>query len=268
MFVDTHCHLSFPDFDDDRNEVIARLKEAGVSMLIDPGVDVPTSRASIALASEWDFIYANVGLHPHEATKPIADSTFAELTALAAAPKVVAIGEIGLDYHYADYNAAAQQNAFREMLKIAQQLDMPVVIHCREAWEDTLRLLDEERHSAMRGVMHCFSGDTSIASECIKRGFKLSIPGTITYKKSHLPDVVRTVSLDDLLTETDAPYLAPVPWRGKRNEPAYVRTVTETIAILREMPLEETARRIANNATTLFNIPLLRITHQTARIQR
>jgi len=257
MFVDTHCHLSFPEFDDDRNDVIARLKEAGVGLLIDPGVDVASSQKSIALASEWDFIYANVGLHPHEAIKPIDDSIFAELAALAVSPKVVAIGEIGLDYHYPDYNATAQQNSFREMLKIAQTLDLPVVIHCRDAWEDTLRLLDEERHSAMRGVMHCFSGDTEIAQECIKRGFKLSIPGTITYKKSLLPDVVRTVSLDDLLTETDAPYLAPVPWRGKRNEPAYVRKVTETIAILREMPLDETARHIAKNAATLFNIPML-----------
>jgi len=255
MFVDTHCHLSFPEFDQDRNEVIARLKEAQVRLLIDPGINIPTSKKSIALAREFDFIYANVGLHPHEAAQPVDDTIFAELAALATAPKVVAIGEIGLDYHYPDYNRSAQHDAFREMLRLARSLDMPVVIHCRDAWEDTLRILSEESHSAMRGVMHCFSGDTEIAKECIRRGFKLSIPGTITYKRSLLPELVRTLSLDDLLTETDAPYLAPVPYRGKRNEPAYVRSVTEAIATIREISLDEAATGIAHNAVEIFRLP-------------
>lgn len=257
MFVDTHCHLSFPEFDQDRSEVMARMKEAQVSLLIDPGVDVSSSKKSIALAREFDFIYANVGLHPHEATHPIDDTMFAELAALATAPKVVAIGEIGLDYHYPDYNRSAQHDAFREMLKLARSLDMPVVIHCRDAWADTLRILSEESHSAMRGVMHCFSGDREIAQECIKKGFKLSIPGTITYKRSLLPEVVRALSLDDLLTETDAPYLAPVPYRGKRNEPAYVRTVTEAIATIRGISLEEAAAGIAQNAAAIFKLPTI-----------
>jgi len=257
MFVDTHCHLSFPEFDQDRSEVIARLKEAQVRLLVDPGINISTSKKSIELAREFDFIYANVGLHPHEATQPVDDTIFAELAALATAPKVVAIGEIGLDYHYPDYNRSAQHDAFREMLKLARLLDMPVVIHCRDAWEDTLRILSEESHSAMRGVMHCFSGDREIAQECIRKGFKLSIPGTITYKRSLLPEVVRALSLDDLLTETDAPYLAPVPYRGKRNEPAYVRSVTEAIAIIREISLDDAATRIAHNAAGLFRLPTL-----------
>ena len=255
MFVDIHCHLSFPEFDQDRKEVIKRLTEEGVGLLIDPGVDVATSRKSIELARNVDFIYANVGLHPHEAAIPVEEKIFEELLSLARSPKVVAIGEIGLDYHYPDYNRSAQQDAFREMLKLARLLDMPVVIHCRDAWEDMLQILSEESHSAMRGVMHCFSGDTIIAEACIRLGFKLSIPGTVTYKRSLLPDVIRGVSLDDLLTETDAPYLAPVPWRGKRNEPGYVRIVTETIAGIREISLERAAEGIARNTIELFRLP-------------
>ena len=255
MFVDIHCHLSFPEFDQDRKEVIKRLTDEGVGLLIDPGVDVATSKKSIELAGNFDFIYANVGLHPHEATHPVEESVFEELLTLAHSPKVVAIGEIGLDYHYPDYNRSAQQGAFREMLKLARLLDMPVVIHCRDAWEDMLQILSEESHSAMRGVMHCFSGDTIIAEACIRLGFKLSIPGTVTYKRSLLPEVIRSVSLDDLLTETDAPYLAPVPWRGKRNEPGYVRIVTESIAGIREISLERAAEGIARNTVELFRLP-------------
>ncbi len=255
MFVDTHCHLSFPEFDKDRKEVIARLTEAKVSVLIDPGINVETSRKSIELASNVDFIYANVGLHPHEADTLVNKNVYEELAVLARSPKVIAIGEIGLDYHYPENNRSAQHDAFREMLRLAKSLDMPVVIHCRDAWEDMLHILSEESHSAMRGVMHCFSGDTIIADACIRKGFKLSIPGTVTYKRSLLPEVIRTVSIDDLLTETDAPYLAPVPWRGKRNEPAWVRIVTESIAHIREIPLEEAAEAISTNTIELFRLP-------------
>jgi TatD DNase family protein len=255
MFVDIHCHLSFPEFDQDRNEVIKRLSAEGVGLLIDPGVDVATSKKSIELAGKFDFIYANVGLHPHEATHPVEESVFEELLTLAHSPKVVAIGEIGLDYHYPEYNRSAQQGAFREMLRLARLLDMPVVIHCRDAWEDMLHILAEESHSAMRGVMHCFSGDNVIADACIRMGFKLSIPGTVTYKRSLLPEVIRNVSLDDLFTETDAPYLAPVPWRGKRNEPAFVRIVTEAIARIREISVERASEGIARNTVELFRLP-------------
>ena len=257
MFVDIHCHLSFPEFDTDRDAVIERLKDAQVSLLIDPGVDVLTSKKSIELARNHDFIYANVGLHPHEATRPIEESVFEELAALAKLPKVVAIGEIGLDYHYPDYNRKAQHDAFRTMLRLARSLDMPVVIHCRDAWEDMLHILSEESHSAMRGVMHCFSGDTRIAKECIQRGFSLSIPGTVTWKRSILPEVIGSVSLDDLLTETDAPYLSPLPHRGKRNEPAWVPIITRSIANIRNITLDEAAEGIAKNTHELFRLPAL-----------
>jgi len=254
MFADIHCHLSFPEFDQDREIVIKRLIEEQVTLIIDPGTNLPTSKKSIDLALEYDFIYANVGLHPHEASLPVEESIFIELEALAKSPKVVAIGEIGLDYHYPDYNRQAQQDAFRQMLRVARTLDMPVVIHCRDAWDDMLHILTEENHSAMRGVMHCFSGDMVIAKECIRKGFKLSIPGTVSYKNSLLPEVIRNVSLDDLLTETDAPYLAPVPYRGKRNEPAYLPLVTSAIARIREIPVTETAKGIAQNTFELFRL--------------
>jgi TatD DNase family protein len=257
MLVDTHCHLSFPDFDIDRKAVIERLIADNVRLLIDPGVDVPTSRKSIELAAEFDFIYANVGLHPHEAARPVDETILEELATLARSPKVVAIGEIGLDYHYPDHDPKAQQDAFRQMLRMALNLDLPVVIHCRDAWEDMLHILSEERHSSMRGMMHCFSGDTAVAKECIRMGFKLSIPGTVTYKRSRLPEVIRSVSIDDLLTETDAPYLAPVPCRGKRNEPAFVRYVTAAIAEIRETTLQDAAERIAQNSVELFRLPAL-----------
>jgi TatD DNase family protein len=254
MFVDTHCHLSFPEFDHDRETVIERLIKEKVTVLIDPGINLTTSIKSIELAGNYDFIYANVGLHPHEASLPVDESIFGELETLAKSPKVVAIGEIGLDYHYPDYNRQAQQDAFRQMLRVARTLDMPVVIHCRDAWEDMLHILTEENHSAMRGVMHCFSGDTVIAKECIRKGFKLSIPGTVTYKKSLLPEVIRNVSLADLLTETDAPYLAPVPYRGKRNEPSFVPIVTTNIALIKEIPIPEAAKGIAQNTIELFRL--------------
>ncbi|TLU85731.1 MAG: TatD family deoxyribonuclease [Chlorobium sp.] len=255
MFVDTHCHLSFPDFDQDRNEVVTRLIEEKVSILIDPGTDVTTSRKSIELAGRFDFIFANVGLHPHETNLLLDDSLFDELIRLAVSPKVVAIGEIGLDYHYPGIDPALQQDAFRRMLRIARSLDLPLVIHCRDAWEDMLAILDEEKHSGMRGAMHCFSGDAAIAEKCISLGFKLSIPGTVTYKKSQLPDVIRAVSLGDLLTETDAPYLSPVPYRGKRNEPAYVRFITQAIAEILDIPLEIAAEGIVRNTVELFKLP-------------
>ena len=257
MFVDVHSHLSFPEFDQDRENVIERLIEEKVTVLIDPGINVATSKKSIELAREYDFIFANVGLHPHEASSHVKESIFDELEALAKSPKVVAIGEIGLDYHYPDYNRQAQQDAFRQMLRVARTLDMAVVIHCRDAWEDMLQILTEESHSAMRGVMHCFSGDSGIAKECIRKGFKLSIPGTVTYKNSQLPEVIRNVSLADLLTETDAPYLSPVPYRGKRNEPSFVPLVTANIALIRGIPIPEAAKSIAQNTFELFRLSAL-----------
>ena len=255
MFVDVHCHLSFPDFDNDREAVIKRLKEQHVSLLIDTGADPATSKRSIELAARYSFIHSTVGLHPHDITDRVAEPTFGELETLAISPKVVGIGEIGLDYHYDEYDPELQKNAFRTMLRIAKKLDLPVVIHSRDAWQDTLDILREEKTSNLRGIMHCFSGNTEIARECIRLGFKISIPGTLTYKKSTLPTVVSDLETGDLLTETDAPWLSPVPFRGKRNEPSYVGLITKMIAEIKELPLEATAEIIKNTALDLFSIP-------------
>ncbi|HHE07966.1 MAG TPA: TatD family deoxyribonuclease, partial [Chlorobaculum parvum] len=165
--TDIHCHLSFPEFDADREQVIERLREAGVGLLIDPGTCAESSRRSIGLAGRYDFIYANVGLHPSEVTAPPTPEMYEELETLARSEKVVGIGEIGLDYHWPDYHPEAQQEAFREMLRMAARLDLPVVIHCRDAWSDTLRILSEEHTPALRGAMHCFSGDLEMARRCI-----------------------------------------------------------------------------------------------------
>ncbi len=253
MFVDVHCHLSFPDFDQDRTNVIDRLKAQNVSLLIDPGTDPVTSKRSIELSARHSFIFSTVGLHPHDVTDHPAEETLTELEELALSPKVVGIGEIGLDYHYQGFKREHQKAAFRLMLRMAKKLDLPAVIHSRDAWADTLSILNEEKSSNLRGIMHCFSGNTDTARECIRLGFKISIPGTITYKKSSLPAVVHDLNLHDLVTETDAPWLAPVPFRGKRNEPSYVKLVTEKIAEIKSMELETAAGIIQTTAHTLFS---------------
>lgn len=253
MFVDAHAHLSFQDYDQDRSEVIARLLASGVSLILNPGTTVETSRDAIALAQQYDFIYANVGLHPND-VHHVTDDEFAALDDLAKDEKVVAIGEIGLDYHYADMDMAKQQRCFREMLRIAKRHDLPVIIHTREAWQDTFKILEEEKASNLRGMMHCFSGGIDEAQRALKLGFKISIPGIVTFKKSHLPEVVAALSLDEMLTETDCPYLAPVPYRGKRNEPAYVVEVAKKIAMIKNVSAEEVGERTMQVAQTLFEL--------------
>ncbi|RNA64552.1 TatD family deoxyribonuclease [Prosthecochloris sp. ZM_2] len=255
MFVDVHCHLSFPQFDEDRDQVVQRMLDHDVHYLIDPGIDAPSSRKSIQLASGYPFMRATVGLHPHEVMNMPAPDLFDELESLVADPNVVGIGEIGLDYHYPDHNAKAQQEAFRIMLNMAEKHDLPVVIHSRDAWDDTLEILRDEHSSNLRGIMHCFSGTADHAAACIDLGLSISVPGIVTFRKSPLPDVIRTIGLEHLLTETDAPYLAPVPCRGKRNEPALVRYVTARIADIKQQSLETTAAAVAANARTLFGDP-------------
>lgn len=255
-YADVHCHLSFPEFDADRDEAIARFRAAGGGLLIDPGTDAVTSRRSVELAGRYDFIYANVGLHPGEVRAPYGSELLDELAGLARADKVVGIGEIGLDYYRPGYDRDLQIGAFREMLRLAVSLDLPVVIHCRDAWPDMLMVLTEERSSALRGAMHCFSGDLDIARQCIGLGLKISVPGTITYKRSNLPEIVASMPLEALLSETDAPYLSPVPMRGKRNEPSNVVYTVRAIADARQEPLETVAESLVGNACRLFDIPL------------
>ena len=253
MFTDAHAHLSFPQFDEDRDAIIARLQESQVSILINPGTNVQTSEGAIAIAQTLPFVYANVGLHPGDVNH-FDMNDLEKLESLSYCEKVVAIGEIGLDYHYPDHNKSIQETCFREMLRMAKRRDLPVVIHTRDAWADTFRILEEEKSSNLRGMMHCFSGGIEEAQRCLKLGFKISIPGTITFKKSTLPEVVSALSLEDLLTETDCPWLAPTPYRGKRNEPAFVVEVAKKIAEIKGVAVEKVAEKVYANLTSLLQL--------------
>lgn len=253
MFTDAHAHLSFPQFDEDRDAVIERLRNSQVSILINPGTDVQTSEDAIAIAQTLPFVYANVGLHPGDVNR-FDLNDLEKLESLSYREKVVAIGEIGLDYHYPDHDKSVQETCFREMLRIAKRRDLPVVIHTRDAWEDTFRILEEEKSSNLRGMMHCFSGGIDEAKRSLKLGFKISIPGVVTFKKSTLPVVVAALSLEDLLTETDCPWLAPTPHRGKRNEPAFVVEVAKKIAAVKGVEVESVAKCVYHSLTSLMNI--------------
>jgi TatD DNase family protein len=259
MLIDTHTHLDDPRYDADREAMIQRAREAGVDTFVTIGCDLATSRAAVALADRHADIYATIGVHPHE-VKRIEDDWYNELRRLAEHPKVVAYGEIGLDYHY-NHSAPEQQRArFREQVSVARELRLPIVIHTREAQEDTITILKEENAAEVGGVFHCFSGDAWLAKDALDLGFFLSFSGVITFQNATmLRDIAKTVPLDHMLIETDCPYLTPVPYRGRRNEPAYVRFVAEKIAGLQGSAtpnrVEEVAGMTSQNARRLFKIP-------------
>ncbi|MFQ5992208.1 MAG: TatD family hydrolase [Nitrospiraceae bacterium] len=258
MLIDTHTHLDDARYDGDRDAVIARAQDAGVQTFVTIGCDLETSRAAIALAERYPFIYATVGVHPHE-VKRIEENWYAELRRLARHPKVVAYGEIGLDYHYDHSPRETQRARFREQVRVARDLQLPVVIHTREAQEDTITILREERASEVGGVFHCFSGDAWLAKDALDLGFYLSFSGVVTFQNATmLRDIVKTLPMDRILIETDCPYLAPVPHRGKRNEPARVKLVAEKIASIKSMErplsLAEVERITSDNARRAFKI--------------
>ena len=254
MLIDTHAHIHDPQFDVDRDAVIKRARNAGVDVMITVGTDLETSRAALALAEQYSFIYATVGVHPHEA-KDLTAEILAELRMLAGHPRVVAYGEIGLDYYYDHSPRDIQRERFKDQLGIARALDLPVVIHTRDAQEDTLAILEEEWKDRP-GVFHCFTGDPAYAAEALHLGFMVSFSGIVTFPKAtELREAVRVVPLDRLLIETDCPYLAPVPYRGKRNEPSYLPAVAEIIANEKTpTSLDEIARMSSDNAKQLFSI--------------
>ncbi len=254
MLVDTHCHLDFADFAADRGEILARAKLAGVRQIITIGIDVLSSRRAIALAETEVEVYATVGIHPHNACR-LSSSDIQELLAMGRKSQVVAYGEIGLDF-YRDYQPHSLQRAcFHEQVSVARELNLPVVIHAREAHQEVLKILQDQKAWEIGGTMHCVSGDWSFARRCLDLGFYLSIAGSVTFANSHtLQDVARNCPLDRLLLETDAPFLAPVPNRGKRNEPAFLTHTAEKIASLKELPLEEVVRQTTLNARQLFKL--------------
>lgn len=257
QLVDSHAHLDLAQFDGDRQEVLRRAAGAGVVCLVDVGADLASSRRAVALAQVEPRIWAAVGIHPHDAAS-VTLETLAELRAWAGEPRVVAIGEIGLDY-YRDLSPRSQQrDAFAAQLALAQELGLPVIIHDRDAHEETLAILREaacQAAPAWGGVMHCFSGDLQFAHQVLDLGLYIGIAGPVTYPSAKkLVEVARSVPLERLLIETDCPYLAPQAHRGQRNEPGYVRFVAERLAELRDLPLEEVARVTSDNACALFSL--------------
>ena len=257
IFIDTHTHLDFDRFDADREEVIRRAHEANVAAMITIGIDYKTSLAAIRIAEEHSNIYASVGVHPHDAAN-MTDEQFAELSELLSHPKVVAVGEVGLDYHY-DYSPRdTQRRVFRRFLSLAREHQMPVIIHTREADEDILATIKEQGRSNWQGVFHCFSSDDNMAKKVLDLGFNISFTGTVTFKNSDSLDVAKSVPLDRIMIETDCPFLAPMPKRGKRNEPAFVVYIAQKIAEAKQMSTDEFAQATTLNALRFFNIKLQR----------
>ena len=249
---DTHAHLHFPEFAGDLDAVLARARAAGVRRIVTIGTDVATSRAAVALAAREPDIWAAVGIHPHEAASAD-DTALAEIERLASGVKVVAIGETGLDFFRDLAPRDAQERAFRAQLALARRAGKPVLIHCRDAHEETLALLAAEDVRDRGGIMHCFSGDLEIARRCLDQGLLISLAGPVTYPKpGALPEVARMVPADRLVVETDCPFLPPQPYRGKRNEPAYVAITAARVAELRGEPLADLAARMSDNARALL----------------
>ena len=250
---DTHAHLDDRRFDADRAALLARLPEQGIGLLMNPGCDLPSSRAACALARAHSWIYAAVGSHP-DAADQIGDSVLQEYRSLVREnPKVKAIGEIGLDYHYEDVPRAQQRVAFEKQLSLAEELDLPVIVHDREAHADSLAIVQE--FPAVRGVFHCFSGSVEMARELLKRGWYLGFDGPVTYKNARKTvEVALECPLDRMLLETDSPYMAPVPVRGTRNDSRSVRYIAEKLAALRGLDTDELIRLTAENGKRLFGI--------------
>lgn len=254
MIFDTHTHLNVEQFKDDLVETMARSRELGVTEMAVVGFDTPTIEKSLELSQTYPEIYSIIGWHPTEAgsySKAIEDKLQSQLTE----PKVVALGEIGLDYYWMNDPKEVQAKVFRRQIAIAREHNLPISVHTRDAIEDTYQILKEENIQNVGGIMHSFSGDVEWMKRFLDLGMHISLSGVVTFKKAtEVHEVAQAVPLERLLIETDAPYLAPMPYRGKRNEPGYTRYVAEKVAELREMTLEDVAKITRQNAFELFRI--------------
>ncbi|MGI6575858.1 MAG: TatD family hydrolase [bacterium] len=256
MLIDTHAHIQDREFAIDLDAVLLRAKEQGVEYINAVGSNLASSRRAAELAARHLSVFAVVGIHPHDSKEADSDA-FAAIRDLTANDRVVALGEMGLDYHYDFSPRKIQQRVFRYQIKLARELGLPIVVHDREAHGDTMAILREEKAAEVGGVLHCFSGSPEMAKECLAMGFYISIAGPITFSNvRRLAEVVKEVPLECLLVETDSPYLTPVPYRGKRNEPAYVRLVAEAIAKIKGVPLAEVEQQTTANAINLFRLPI------------
>jgi TatD DNase family protein len=255
--IDSHAHLEFPQFDEDRAAVLERARAAGVQTLLAIGSGTGPHRlnAAIPFAEEHDWIYATVGIHPHEA-QLATEEHFQQLDQLARHPRVIAWGEIGLDYYYDHSPREVQQEVFRRQLGQARVAKLPIVIHCRDAWADCLNILGREwRSSGLGGILHCFTGTIEDARRGLDMGFMVSFAGNVSYPKmQHIRDVARELPLDRMLTETDSPFLPPQGRRGKRNEPAFVVEVAEALANVRDLASDELAATTAANFRRFFRL--------------
>jgi len=253
MLFDTHAHYDAEQFDQDREEVLAGLSSRGVSLVVNPGCDISSSQKAVELAHKWPFLYAAVGYHPEECG-PYDPAELDILRELARDPKVAAIGEIGLDYYWEENPPRElQQQVFRDQLALARELDLPVIVHDREAHGDSLAIIKE--FPQVRGVFHCFSGSAEMAKELVKLGWMVSFTGVLTYKNARKAvEAALAVPLDRVMIETDSPYMAPVPYRGKRNDSGYVRCVCEKLAEIRGISFEECAEITLENGKRFYGI--------------
>jgi len=264
MFIDSHCHLDGPRFDADRGEVILRAQDAGITNILAVGTgDGPgTLDCAVKIAEQHEFVYATVGIHPHEA-KLATDADFAQLEQLARKPKVIAWGEIGLDYYYDHSPREVQKEVFTRQMETARAAKLPIVIHCRpsdnsdNAWNDCLNLIEQHwKPSGLGGILHCFTGAWEHAKRALDMGFMISFAGNVTFPKAQqIRDSTLQVPLDRMLIETDSPFLAPVPYRGKRNEPAFVKEVARQIGELRGLPAEDVGNQTSQNFYRFFSLP-------------
>lgn len=259
MFVDSHAHIDGPEFDGDRTEMLQRARDAGVHAILNVGTGNPHGGAfarAAKLGEQHDYLYTAVGVHPHDAR--FYDESIDDLIRklLSAGPRMIAWGEIGLDFHYDNSPREVQVSVFRKQLRSARELGLPAIIHTRDAEKETVEILRDEWHdSKLPGIMHCFSGSASLAKQCVELGFSISFSGIVTFKKADdLRAVALEVPLDRLLIETDCPYLTPVPHRGKRNEPAYVVEVAACLAGLRGTTVDEIGRLTTDNFSRIFQL--------------
>jgi len=254
MLIDSHAHLEMPEFRRDLTEVIQRAKASGIDYIFTVGTEKKDWNRALEIAHSHPSVYSILGVHPHNA-REIDEETYPTLRKLCADDKVRAYGEIGLDFYRNLSPQDVQLNRFREQIQLAKELGLPIVVHDREAHQETLEILKSEKAEGSGGIIHCFSGDYHMAQECIEMGFYISVPGTVTFKNTGgFQEIIKGLPLESLLIETDAPFLAPVPFRGKRNEPSYVRYTAQKVAEIKKVSLEKVAEVTTENALRVYRL--------------
>ena len=249
--IDTHCHIYYDVYSDDIDRIIENALSGGIEKMICVGVDLQSSEKCIELSEKYNCVYASVGYHPHD-SKKAPPNYLVELESLSKHNKVVAIGEMGLDFHYNHSERDIQMQVFREQLDLSKSVSLPAIVHCREAEKDILKVI-ESFNKNLRGVIHCFSGNLEFARKIISNHFLISFTGMITFLDKPFSNVIKNIDIENIMLETDSPYLTPKPYRGKRNEPSYVKYIAEKISELKNIPINKVDEKTTRNATRLFN---------------